>query len=560
MADRRRRGQHRLVERLTRQLRTDTGEIGADRLPLAIDDVALRTRARTGKHGLAVGRIARALDELRHRRELLAPLGLRHRQHIGSRLPNVAPRARRNRHCRHLRQDAREFTSLRHRDKVFRALLRPGQPANRRSLQFRRRLGIGDDALEQCGRPPRSADAEGAQQAAGCGWILAAQHALHVVLPAAINRLAGCSRRQLLACALGGSQRHKLALPVLESEPLHDVDELLRARHIAERLGDPLGEGRIGGVGHPETYRKFRQDNPHLFVGHRGQSGLRRKQFANGFVHAGLVLEVECPDERQRLWRRDLRIHNTHALHRCRLAAAASPDDLTPDRILRTRGLRQPGLETAVPQTVSADAEGFEFPAVTGLVLRGKRSPRPIGSLAGKALQCNRTLATNGDGRIGLEFLHEAKHIALREPAHPQGNDPEGFVFVGRQPFDPGLGQARQHARRPGEPRLEPRIRGRFECFSERSGGILRLLRQVLKRYRAGAQVRARQRRHAARDRAKVGCRHAPLRFLGRNPIETPLLGIAHPVATHAWIVPVGHDQRPVRCHADVAGPKPPVG
>ena len=452
MADRRRRGQHRLIERLTRQLRTDTGEIGADRFPLAIDDVALCTGARTGKHGLAVGRITRALDELRHRRQLLAPLGLRHRQHIGSRLPNITPRARRDRHGRHLRQDARKFTSLRHRDKVFRSLLGTGQPANGGGFQFRHGIGIGDDALEQCTRPDRAADAEGAQQAAGCGRIRAAQHGLHAILPTAIHRRTGCSRSQLLACAFGGSQRHKLALPVLESEPLHDIDELLRARHVVERLGDPLGESRIGGVGSPETHRKFRQDDPHLFVGHRGQSGLRRKQVANGFVHPGLVLEVECPDERQRLWRRDLGRLNQQAMHRRRIRTAASPDDLTPDRVLRTRGLRQPGLETAVPEAVGPDPEGFEFPAVAGLVLRGKRSPRPIGPLAGKALQCNRALATNGDGRIGHELLHEAKHVFLREPAHPQGNDPKAFVLVGGQPCDPGLGLARQHARRPGKP------------------------------------------------------------------------------------------------------------
>ena len=226
----------------------------------------------------------------------------------------------------------------------------------------------------------------------------------------------------------------------------------MRARHVAERLRDPLGESRIGGVGRPNTHREFRQDDPHLFVRHRGQSGRRRKQVANGLVHAGLILKVERPDERQRLGRRDLRMLNQQALHRRRIRTAAPPDDLPSDRVLRPRGLRQPGFEPAVPQTVSADAEGFEFPAVAGLVLRGKRSPRPIGPLAGKALQCNRALPTNGHSRIGHELLDEAEHVALREPAHPQTDDPETFVLVGSQPCDPRLGLARQHARRPGKP------------------------------------------------------------------------------------------------------------
>ena len=251
---------------------------------------------------------------------------------------------------------------------------------------------------------------------------------------------------------------------------------------------------------------------------------------------------------------------NQQTLHRCRLAATASPDDLSPDRVLRARGLRQPGLEPAVPQTVSTDAEGFEFPAVAGLVLRGKRSPRPIGPLAGKALECDRTLTANRDGRIGYELLDKAEHVALREPAHPQTDDPTTFVLVGSQPCDPGLGLARQHARRPGKPGPELRVAGRFKRFGKRRGSILWLLRQVFNRHRAGAEVRAGQRRHAARDRAKVSGRHTPLRVLGRNPIETPLFGIAHAVTAHAWIVPVGHDQRAVGGHADVTRPKPPVG
>ena len=82
----------------------------------------------------------------------------------------------------------------------------------------------------------------------------------------------------------------------------------------------------------------------------------------------------------------------------------------------------------------------------------------------------------------------------------------------------------------------------------------------MLKRHRSGAEVWARKRRHRARDRATVGGRHAPLRVLGRNPIKTPLLGIAHAVATHAGIVPVGHDQRPVGGDAHVARPEPLVG
>ena len=241
-------------------------------------------------------------------------------------------------------------------------------------------------------------------------------------------------------------------MPFLQPKPLHDVDELLRARHVASCLGDHLRERLIARVAGLKPQHEFGQDHPQLLLGAHLHARRVFHHLANSLGHASTILEVERPQERERFDRRDVRVCDQQALHCRRIRAAAPPDDLPSHRVLRPRGLRQPGLEPAVPQTISPDAEGFEFPAVAGLVLRGKRSPRPIGPLAGKALQCKCALPTNGDGRIGHELLHEAKHVSLREPAHPQGDDPEAFVLVGSEPRDPGLGLARQHARRPGKP------------------------------------------------------------------------------------------------------------
>ena len=59
----------RLVERFATQLLADLGEIGADFLAGAVDEVAVGAGARGGEQGLAPGGIAAALDQLADRRQ-----------------------------------------------------------------------------------------------------------------------------------------------------------------------------------------------------------------------------------------------------------------------------------------------------------------------------------------------------------------------------------------------------------------------------------------------------------------------------------------------------------
>ena len=64
---------------------------------------------------------------------------------------------------------------------------------------------------------------------------------------------------------------------------------------------------------------------------------------------------------------------------------------------------------------------------------------------------------------------------------------------------------------------------------------------------------------HAAADGREVDGRHLPLAAWGSDAVDAAHVDVAHAVAPHAGVVPVGHDQRAIRRHAHVAWPKPAV-
>ena len=110
--------------------------------------------------------------------------------------------------------------------------------------------------------------------------------------------------------------------------------------------------------------------------------------------------------------------------------------------------------------TISANAEGLQCPAVARLVCRRQLRPRPISPFASNAPKRDGTHAADCRRLVGGELFDEAKDVALRQPADPHRDDSLLFVLRIGQSLDPPLGLPRQHARGPGEPRLEPGIDG----------------------------------------------------------------------------------------------------
>ena len=71
--------------------------------------------------------------------------------------------------------------------------------------------------------------------------------------------------------------------------------------------------------------------------------------------------------------------------------------------------------------------------------------------------------------------------------------------------------------------------------------------------------IRAREGCHTSRRGREVHGRHLPCRPRRGDAEETPHVDVAHAVPTDSGIVPVGHDQRAIRGHADITRAKPAV-
>ena len=282
-----------------------------------------------------------------------------------------------------------------------------------------------------------------------------------------------------------------------------------------------------------------------------------------------MVLKVERPQHRQRLVRGRGRLSEQFAEHLGRGRPAAAPHDLAGcGRLPTVVHDGSPGRQPSVPVAgrakpsgrVSANAERLEFPAVTGGVPRRHLGPGKISRFACDTTQRDRSLAAHGRRGVGGKLRGESQDVPAGQAAHPHRDHPQVLIRFGGEPRDPYICLIGQHAHRPGQPGLEPRILGGVKGGGERGCCRRGVAGKPLQCRGAGREVWACQRRDRTGDRREVDQRHRPGRTGGRDSVDAALFRVAHAVAAHARVVPVGHDQRAVRSHAHVARPKPAVG
>ena len=139
-------------------------------------------------------------------------------------------------------------------------------------------------------------------------WIGGSQPTADQFVAAKFNRQANRSRSNRVAgayvAALTGILRNyqlkQFIHVILQPEPPHDLDifsRMMRGRTQRESLIDPLGQYGIRCVAAIQSHHKLRQDHLQFFF----RPGKVPQQQPHDVWHAGRVLKIECPQQRQRL-------------------------------------------------------------------------------------------------------------------------------------------------------------------------------------------------------------------------------------------------------------------